>query len=98
MLLLVLVLVLESVEEIARHVGLSPGYFRNLFKKIKNERLTEFLLKTRINQACGLLVSTNKNISEIMYDVGLNHLPYFTKAFKNMTGQTPSQYREKRRK
>ena len=89
---------LESVEEVAKHAGLSPGYFRNLFKKVKKQRLNEYILVFRIEQAGKLLVTTNKTISEIMFDVGLNHLPYFTKAFKKITGITPSQYREKNRK
>jgi YesN/AraC family two-component response regulator len=35
------------------------------------------------------------NISQVVFEVGVESLPYFTKIFTKETGLSPSKYREK---
>ena len=51
-------------------------------------------MKIRIRNAKELLLSTNEQVGEIARKVGIPDYNYFTKIFRKMTGQTPTQYRK----
>jgi AraC-like DNA-binding protein len=85
---------IKTTREIADHVFISDGYFRSLFKQYKNQRLMDYIVNFRIEKAKALLQQTNKNVTEVMTEVGFNDSSYFTKAFKKITGVTPTQYRD----
>ena len=48
----------------------------------------------KLIEAKNLLISTDKTISEVGYDLGFNEKAYFSSVFKKKTGQTPSEFRE----
>jgi AraC-like DNA-binding protein len=45
----------------------------------------------RMKKAAELLVTTQLNVSEVSYKVGINDPFYFSKCFKAQFGKTPSQ-------
>lgn len=45
-----------------------------------------------------MLTYSDKNISEIGFELGYNEKSYFSNVFKKRTGQTPSAFREEMRK
>ena len=82
-----------SREEVARHVGVSPGHLSQLLKERTGRSFVELLRETRIQSACELLAQTEKPLSEIAAACGFCDQSYFTHVFKDMRGMTPKKYR-----
>jgi len=49
----------------------------------------------RVEHAKNLLKETDSNILEIALDSGFNSKPTFNRVFRDLSGQTPTQYRNK---
>lgn len=58
----------------------------------------DYISKLRIEKAITLISSTDMSFSEIAEKTGFTTPSYFSTAFKQYTGKTPSQYKEKRKK
>ncbi|MBK8806738.1 MAG: helix-turn-helix domain-containing protein [Bacteroidales bacterium] len=82
-----------TVDKAAKLLNLSKPAFCNYFKKKVNKRFTEFVNEIRINKACILLKETDKNISEISYEVGFVNISYFNRYFLKLKNITPLKYR-----
>jgi len=82
-----------SREEIAHHVGLTPPYFGKLFKKETGYNIRDYVINIRIEKAKNLLLTTNKNISEISFGVGFNSLSHFGELFKRKLHKSPRMFR-----
>lgn len=82
-----------TLTEISNHVNMSPATFCRYFKKHFRKTFTHFLNEVRIGHACKKLQETNKNISEIAFASGYNHLTHFNKQFKRIMGYSPKEYR-----
>lgn len=87
-----------SLEMLAEMVFLSPAYTSTIFKQVTNTTLTGYINAYRMKMAKKLLVETNMKLVDIFPLVGYSSLTYFCALFKNMFGETPSQYRKKKRK
>lgn len=83
-----------SLNEIASHVGMNRSAFCTFFKRNKGMTFSQFLTNYRLETARELLISTQKQISEICYAVGFNDMPHFTRVFKKAYGKAPSNYRK----
>ena len=57
-----------------------------------------YIIELRIAQAKFLLSTTNVKIYDIAKSIGYDDPFYFSKAFKKMTGLSPSDFREKNKK
>jgi AraC-like DNA-binding protein len=82
-----------SVEEIARHVGISPRHFSRLFVQELGMNVQEYLTIYRIKKAKELLSNSDMDITQIAYSLGFNSSQYFTTCFKRMEHVTPKTYR-----
>ncbi len=80
---------------LARLVPLSISQLDRRFKRIFQLTPQQFLLHVRINAACQMLASTDRNVSEIALRVGFYDQSHFTKAFRRELGITPTAYRRK---
>ncbi len=78
---------------VARHAGLSPAAFCQLFKQGTGKAYTTYLHELRIAKACSEILHTNKSVSAIAMDVGFNNLSNFHRRFVKITGQSPLKYR-----
>lgn len=56
--------------------------------------ITDYIRKTRIQNAANLLEKTTLPINQIADSVGISDYNYFTKIFKKQTGFTPRDYRK----
>lgn len=84
-----------SLSAAAAHVHLSPNYFGNLFKKATGESFNAYVSRYRIQKAKMLLANTDMKISEIAEAVGYADSNYFTTAFKQVAGLSPTEFRKK---
>ena len=64
-------------------------------KALTGHSTSHFIKKVRIHQATRLLRTSELNISQVAFEVGVESLPYFTKIFTKEIGLSPSKYREK---
>ena len=84
-----------SVEHLRVSLGLSHKRYYEFIKKSRIESLPKYLNQLRIERAQELLKDPKLNISEISFEVGYADPWYFSKNFKQFTGQTPREYRKK---
>lgn len=82
-----------TIQEVADHLGISRTHLYRMFQTYMAMSPNDYLIRYRIQSACSLLCSTTLSIKEIAYSVGFNNQLYFSKAFRRVTGQTPSQHR-----
>jgi len=84
-----------SLSEVAQHIYISPAYLSKIFSSEMQETFSQYLLSYRINRAKELLRSTHDKVYEIALQVGYSDTAHFSKLFKQFTGQTPNQYRNR---
>jgi AraC-like DNA-binding protein/quercetin dioxygenase-like cupin family protein len=85
-----------KLNEIASLIGLSEGAFCSFFKKNTKKTFFTFLKEIRISYACKLLTEdADKPISDICFESGFNNYTNFNRQFKEITGNTPKEYRER---
>ena len=83
-----------EVTEMARQANMSYGYFSRCFRDIVGVSFSDYCIQTRIKQAQKLLLETGNTLQQIASDVGYHDEKYFSRIFKKLTGQTPSEYRK----
>lgn len=82
----------KNIDELASQFGLSQGKIQQGFQLQYQKTVNEYLVNIRLNQAIRLLQEGDKNISEIVYAVGLSSRSYFSKIFKERFKISPSAY------
>lgn len=83
---------MDNVVTLAKRVGLNQNTLQNGFQQLYKTSVNEFIRNYRIEKAKDLLESSNLNISEVTYKVGINSRSYFSKLFKKKYGVNPKQY------
>lgn len=86
-----------SVENIASFCGLNRTYFGRIFKETVGKSPQQFLLSYRMSKAAELLKLTGLSISDIGNAVGYPNQLHFSRAFKNVYGLSPREWRNKNR-
>ncbi|MDD3137953.1 MAG: response regulator [Lachnospiraceae bacterium] len=82
------------IDVIAQELELSADYIRVLFKNKTGINFNKFSTLLKMEYAKELLKQTNLKIYEIAEKCGYGTIDYFTKLFKNYTGETPVHYRK----
>jgi len=82
-----------SLKAHAEYLNVNASYLSTLFKKETGVTLTEFVNRSRIDQAIFLLNTTDLQIQSVAQNCGIPDVNYFTKLFKRMIGKTPKEYR-----
>jgi len=81
-----------TLNELSKQVNLSTTHINRLFKKELNLTPINYLLKVRLKNSKRLLLSGNFTITEVALRCGFNSNAYFTKMFKRVYGDTPSEF------
>jgi len=87
-----------SLEDVAKAAHLSVSRLSHIFKEQTGLTIIDYLTNVRIEYAKELLISTNKNCTEICFESGYNDQSYFTRTFKEIVGVPPKQFREMNRR
>ncbi|MBN1498489.1 MAG: helix-turn-helix transcriptional regulator [Spirochaetes bacterium] len=82
-----------SREGLAGAIDISTDYMSRLFKKYTGKKINEYINELRIRDAMRKLDDKNVKIIDIALSVGFESLSTFNRAFKQVTGITPSSYR-----
>lgn len=83
-----------SVEDIARFCGLNRSYFGKIFKDTVGSSPQDFLMNYRMVKATELLKMTQLSIGDISNAVGYSNQLHFSRAFKNIYGVSPRDWRK----
>ena len=84
---------LPSVAYFAGKACLSAGYFSDLIRKETGTSPKDIISLYLISEAKHRLATGSSDISQIAYDLGFEYPAHFTRMFKRMTGESPTQYR-----
>ena len=82
-----------SIEDIAVSCGLNRSYFGKIFREEMGKSPQEFLISYRMTKATELLKITRLSIADIGNGVGYPNQLHFSRAFKNVYGISPRQWR-----
>lgn len=82
-----------TVEDIAKICGLNRSYFGKIFKDSTGKTPQQFLLTYRMIKATELLKLTRLSIGDISNAVGYPNQLHFSRAFKNVYGMSPREWR-----
>ena len=84
-----------TLEELLRLTGMSKSYFSRNFKDVTGKTFVTYLNDMRIETAKRYLTETKQPIYWIASQVGYVDEHYFRRVFRERTGVTPKQFREK---
>ena len=82
-----------SVEDISSSCGLNRSYFGKIFHDTIGRSPQEFLISYRMTKATELLKITSLSIADIGNAVGYPNQLHFSRAFKNVYGMSPRNWR-----
>ena len=85
-----------SLEHLAKEIYLSPKYLSKIFKEVTGENIINYRLNQKVEKAKELLMLPDKRIENIAYDLGYKKFDSFNKIFKERTGYTLSEYKNKK--
>lgn len=82
-----------NLKLVAEKVGVSTAYLSTLFSQQLGCGFVDYLNKTRIEYASNYLQDGRMKIYEIAFLVGFHDEKYFSRVFKKVMGQSPTEYR-----
>lgn len=87
-----------SRENIAQHVGISPGHLNRCFNQELQISPMTYLTRYRLNQAKTLLTDSELSVADVSEKVGFADVDYFGRVFRQEMGVSPGAYRRGKRK
>ena len=82
-----------TIKRLADVAKMSTYQLDRRMKRLFGLTTGQWLLKTRIDQACRLLLETDQSITDVAFDCGYTDQSAFTRQFRRTTGRTPSEFR-----
>ncbi|HLR18837.1 MULTISPECIES: AraC family transcriptional regulator [Staphylococcus] len=86
-----------TINEISKNLFVNRSYLSRIFKKEMGTSLKKYIDNFRVTRAREMLSITEFELLEIAKQTGFTSYNSFYKTFKNITKQTPSQYRHEQR-
>lgn len=82
-----------TMSEMAEIAYMSPFHFNRIFHQVTGLPPKQFLYAMRLESAKRLLLTTDKSVTEICFEVGYNSLGTFTTRFTELVGLSPRELR-----
>ena len=82
-----------GVGEMAARLGVTPTHLTRCCRQTCGRSAIDLLQDRRIFEALRLLSETDTPVGRIGESLGFNSPAYFTRAFQNMTGVSPTSFR-----
>ena len=83
-------------KDLAALARLSTFHFNVAFRNSVGNSPHEYIIRRRMERAQGLMLSTDKALSEIAAECGLADQPHFTRLFRRFVGESPAAWRRAR--
>lgn len=81
------------LEQMAKIAYMSAFHFNRVFRQITGIPPLQFLYALRIQHSKSLMLTTQKSVAEVCYEVGYNSLGTFTSRFTKLVGLSPCHFR-----
>lgn len=82
-----------DLTEVADAIGCNPSYLSRVMKQELGISFKDFLTMLRISEAIQLMRNPDLSLNQIAEKVGYSNQHYFSAAFKNCQGVSPSEFR-----
>jgi AraC-like DNA-binding protein len=86
-----------TLADLARSSNLSVFYFATLFRRSTGFSPHRYILNRRVSRARELLRDTGLSVMDVSLDLGFQHQNNFARAFRRITGMTPTGFRRSKR-
>ncbi|MDE6273088.1 MAG: helix-turn-helix domain-containing protein [Muribaculaceae bacterium] len=84
-----------TVQYCSEQLNMSPSYLSDVIKKATGDTANHHIKQYMMQLAKNRLVS-GMSSSEVAYSLGFDYPQHFSRSFKKITGETPSEYRDRR--
>jgi AraC-like DNA-binding protein len=81
-----------TLEEASKLISMTKSSFCKFLKKHAKKTFSEMVNNIRIEHACNLIITSNKNISSIAFESGFNDISYFSRSFTKQMHMSPKAY------
>jgi ligand-binding sensor domain-containing protein/signal transduction histidine kinase/DNA-binding response OmpR family regulator len=81
-----------DIDFVCTEIGMSRTKLYNKVKSITGQPIGDFIRTIRLRKAAALMMQGDGSLTDIMYSVGIQTQSYFSKAFKQEFGKSPTQY------
>ncbi|MUP47474.1 AraC family transcriptional regulator [Gramella sp. BOM4] len=78
-----------TVESLAKIAGMNSNKLQEAFQIVYGKTVNAYVRDIRLTKALQMLSNGNKNVSEVVYELGLSSRSYFSKIFKEKYGISP---------
>ncbi|WP_299465293.1 AraC family transcriptional regulator [uncultured Gimesia sp.] len=85
-----------TIPEVAREVHVSPTLAKTAFRKTYGCGIMAYFNEIKIWQAKRMLSDPTLTVDQVSRKLGFSSPAYFTRAFRKLSGETPSSFRSKR--
>jgi len=82
-----------DVAAVAAVAHTSPAHFSREFRAVFGETPHRYLQRRRVERAMFLLRETDRSVTDICFDVGFGSLGTFSRTFRDIVGESPTDYR-----
>lgn len=83
-----------NVEQLAKKLYMGRSTVYRKIEALCGENPTDYIRSYRLKRAAQLLQNGAASVTDVAFDVGFNSRTYFTRCFKEMFHQLPSDFRE----
>lgn len=84
-----------SLQKASEMTGITAGYLSRIFQREIGESFSEYIIRNKMTHAQRLLRESSMKVYEVAAAVGYANPHYFSKLFKERTGMTPLEYRNR---
>jgi AraC-like DNA-binding protein len=82
-----------DLTRVARELPIPPAHLSRILNRHVGVSFRQLLKNTRVEEAKRMLASRKYSVKEVAARVGFSDSHYFSRTFKELTGQTASEYR-----
>ena len=82
-----------TLDYISSAVGVNPLRLSRMFRKSRQQTISDFVNRLRVEHCCRLLLETDAHLADIALDAGFADQSHFTRIFKRVTSLTPKGFR-----
>jgi AraC-like DNA-binding protein len=83
-----------DVRAVAAVAHISVAHFSRCFHSVFGESPHRYLQRRRVERSMFLLRESGRTVTDICLDVGFSSLGTFSRTFREIVGQTPTEYRK----
>jgi transcriptional regulator GlxA family with amidase domain len=84
-----------DVPQLARIAHVSEAHFIRTFRVTFGETPHRYLQRRRVERAMFLLRATDRSVTDVCFDVGFTSLGTFSRTFRDIVHESPSDYRRR---